>query len=170
MLCNLSGYRKKIVAVLALVALGSGMLLLVSARLAAGGPGLKNPRAKVDSLFANEPNFPAKKTESSGSRELFFKMTFSVLLVVVLGVAAIYVSKKLLPRITNLPGKEIGIVETVHLGPHKAVHLLKIGNRRLLVGSTNESITTLADVTDEFEQSEDFSTELSAQEINNSRI
>jgi len=71
-----------------------------------------------------------------------------VLLVVVLGTAAIYILKKFGARITNLPGKKVRIIETVHLGPRRAVHLLKAGNRELLIGSTTESITKLADVTD----------------------
>jgi len=169
-LCKLSGYRKKIVVVLALAVLGSGILLLVSARSAANRPGLKKLEVNADSLFGNEPNFYMKTTGSSGNRELFYKMMLSVLLVVGLGVAAVYVSKKLLPRITNLQGREMSIVETIHLGPRKAVHLLKIGNRRFLIGSTNENITKLADVSEGIAQSEDFLSELSSQEINNSRI
>ena len=75
-------------------------------------------------------------------------MMLSVLIVVALGAAAIYTSRKLLPRITNLPGKEVRIVETIHIGPRKTLHLLKIGNQCLLLGSTGENITKLADVTD----------------------
>ena len=86
----------------------------------------------------------------------------SVLLVAVLGAAAIYASRKLLPRITNLPGKKIRIVETVHLGPRKALHLVEIGDQRLLIGSTNESITKLADVTAAF-------AELSAKDADDNR-
>ena len=73
---------------------------------------------------------------------------FAVLFIAVLGVTAIYISKKFLPRITNLPSKKIQIIETIHLGPRKAVHLLKIGNQQLLIGSTNESITKLAEIGD----------------------
>ncbi len=76
-------------------------------------------------------------------------MMFSVLLVVVLGAAAIYISKKYLPKITNLAGKDIRIVETIHLGPRKMLHVIKAGNRKLLIGSTNENITLLADLTNE---------------------
>jgi flagellar biosynthetic protein FliO len=89
-------------------------------------------------------------------------MMFSVVLVVVLGAAALYMSKKVLPRITNLPGREIRILETAHLGPRKAVHLVKIGNQRLLIGSTYESISMLADVT---EQDEPDLVNLPAQQI-----
>ncbi len=81
---------------------------------------------------------------------MFFKMILMVLLVVVLGAAAIYLSKKLMPRFSRLPGKRIQICETVHLGPRKTLHLIKIGNQTLLIGSTNENITKLADLTGQF--------------------
>ena len=152
------------------VTLGSGVLLVCSARPATDGTELENSpvlaspqvraKSKAGSLFANNPNFSGRPNGSAGNQELFFKMMLSVLLVVALGVAAIYVSKKLLPKITNLPGKEIRIVETVHLGPRKAVHLLEIGNQRLLIGSTNENVTKLADVNSTL-------TDLTAQEMNN---
>jgi flagellar biogenesis protein FliO len=60
----------------------------------------------------------------------------------------LYVSKRLLPKVASVPGKEIHIRETAYLGPRKALHLVEIGNHKLLIGSTNDSITSLADVTD----------------------
>ena len=74
----------------------------------------------------------------------------SVLFLVALGVGGIYISKRFLPKITNMSDKEIRVIETVHLGPRKAVHLLEIGERRFLIGSTNENITRLADLTSVF--------------------
>jgi len=170
-----AGFKKKIVVFLITVALGGGVLVLCSVQSAAdraesgpnnagfesapNGVGLKS---KTGSLFANDPNFSPRPSDIAGGRELFYKMVFSVLLVVAMGGAAIYVSKKLLPKITNLPGKEIRIVETVHLRPRVAVHLLEIGDRRFLIGSTNENITKLADITSTL-------TDLAAQEINSNR-
>ena len=98
---------------------------------------------------AEDPNFPLAR-DGASTRELFFKMMLSVVLVVGLGAAAIYASRKLMGKITNLPGKRIRIVETTHLGPRKAIHLLRVGDRCLLLGSTNESITKLADLTTDF--------------------
>lgn len=109
---------------------------------------ITDSKFKAGFLLEGDPNFTAGANNGFGSQELFFKTMFMVVLVAVLGVAAIYASKKLLPKITNLPGKEIHIAETVHLGPRKTVHLLRIGNQWLLIGSTNENITKLADVTD----------------------
>ena len=125
--------------------------------------------SKSNSLFENDSNFSTGTGDEPGIRELFFKMMFSVLFLVVLGVAAIYVLKRFGAKITKLPGKEIRIAETVHLGPRKAVHLLEVGERRFLIGSTNESITKLADLTSPATAFAETSalTELSVQEMDN---
>lgn len=99
-------------------------------------------------LNSNQPNLTTGSDDNSGLGEAYIKMILTILLVVVLGAAAIYLSKKLLPGLSHLSGKQIRIIETVHLGPRKAVHLLKIGDRQILIGSTNENITKLTDVID----------------------
>jgi flagellar biogenesis protein FliO len=155
--------KKKIVAFCVAFALVSGVQ---ACRAYAGETALRKqgpaqlPTAgqakplNFSSLFENDPNYSTSSANSLGTREMFFKMMLSVLLVVGLGVAVIYISKKFLPKITNLPSKKIHVVETTHIGPRKMVHLLKIGNQRLLIGSTNESITKLADVTDALSETE----------------
>lgn len=165
--------KKKIVVFLVALALGSVILVVCSAQ-SAPAEQAKPLFNNSSSPFANDPNFSAAPANSPSTRELFFKMMLSVLLVVVLGAAVIYISKKFLPKIANLPGKEMHIIETARLGPHKAVHLLKIGNQQLLIGSTSQNITKLADITgaaehnkEPFAPSAAFSeTDLSAQETN----
>ena len=170
----MTGYKKKIFAFLAAAALCSvSGVVPAFAETAPPKQGPAEPTTAAPKkplpdnsspMFANDPNFSEKSGSSFDTQELFFKMMFSVLLVVALGAATIYISKKFLPRITNLPGKAIHIVETVHIGPRKTVHLLKVGNQQLLIGSTSESITMLADVTG---GSTNATTDLSAQETNN---
>jgi flagellar biogenesis protein FliO len=111
----------------------------------------------LDSQSESEPS--GRQFGSPSGREFFYKMLLSALLVIVLGVSAIYVSKKLLPRFTNLPGKKIRILETAYIAPRKGIHLIQAGTRRLLIASTNETITMLADVTD---SATDFAAELEA--------
>ncbi|MHC4076619.1 MAG: flagellar biosynthetic protein FliO [Planctomycetota bacterium] len=139
--------KKKIVMFSLAVVLCSGVALVYSAQSGAD-EGTKSLFYKSDSLYGNQPNLTAASDDNFDAGGLFFKMMLMVLLVVVFGAAAIYLSKKLLPRFSRLPGKRIQICETVHLGPRKAIHLIKIGKQRFLIGSTNENITKLADVTD----------------------
>ncbi len=94
-----------------------------------------------------------------GGREFFYKMLLSISLVIALSFAAIYVSKKLLPKIANHQGKQIRVIETTYIAPRKGIHLIQIGSRRLLLASTNESVTMLADVT---EPATSFAAELEA--------
>ena len=97
-----------------------------------------------------EPNLafslsPADKENIGfGSRELVYKFVFSVLLVVILSITGIYLTRKFGSRITGFSGKKVQIIETVRLGPRKALHLLKIHNREILIASTSESITKIA--------------------------
>jgi flagellar biosynthetic protein FliO len=146
-------YKRKSVLILTIGALGIAALVLCTGQSAEKKNSkfeTQNSKQAAASLFANDPNFAGRSDSSLSSREMFFKLMISVLLVGGLGAAAIYTSRKLLPRITNLPGKKIRIIETVHLGPRKAIHLVEIGNQQILVGSTNENIRKLADVTDAF--------------------
>jgi len=103
--------------------------------------------ARSASLTVNEQDFGVPGAGKFQNSELFYKMTLSVLLVIGLGAAAIYLTKRVLPKITGGPSKEIHILETAHIGQRRAVHLVKAGDRMLLIGSTNGSITKLADLT-----------------------
>ena len=138
------------------VALGSIATMICSAQ-SAGNESTKPLFDSPGPPLANDPNLSVGSGGGLSTQELFLKMMLMVLLVIVLGAAAIYISKKFLPRLTNLPGKKIRVIETVHLGPRKAVHLLKIGNQQLLIGSTNDNITKLADLTDVLDVARDSS-------------
>lgn len=139
--------KKKIVVLLTVTAVIGCVLVLHAAQPPATRPG-KSVFDNPVCLSAKDSNLPIKPIDNFSSRELFFKMMFSVLLVAVLGITAIYISKNFLPKITNRPGKKIHIIETLSLGPRKTVHLLEIEGRKILIASTNENITKLADITD----------------------
>ncbi len=138
-------HKKKIIVFLAAVLLGSVLLVLLSPSSA--DQSTKPVLHKSYFLSGSDPNFSNVSGGGVNSQELFYKMMFSVVLVIALGAGAIYISKKFMPKITKLSGKKIRIIETVHLGPRRAVHLMKVGGQMILIGSTNQSITKLADVT-----------------------
>lgn len=143
----MAAYTKKIITLLVVVASVSGIMLAYPTQ-SAGAELAKPSHGNTSFLFTNDPNLSIGSKDSLNTKELFFKMMLAVLFVIALGVAAIYVSKKFLPKISNLPGKKIRVVETLHLGSRKAMHLVKIGDQQFLIGSTTESITKLADITD----------------------
>ncbi|MHC4388307.1 MAG: FliO/MopB family protein [Planctomycetota bacterium] len=136
-------HRKKVVAFVMAAVVVSSALAVHPVQSPAAEPN-KTP-AHSYLLSENDSNYQGSDIDTW---ELFLKMMAAVLIVVALGIAAIYVSKKYLPKITNVPGRRIHVVETVSLGPRKALHLLQIGHQQLLIGSTSEGITALADVTD----------------------
>jgi flagellar biogenesis protein FliO len=134
------------------------MLILCLALLIGGGwisitahPADQKARpAVIDSnaSFLADPNLARTADLSFSSRGLFARMMLGILLVAGLGVGTVYLSRRVLPKVTNAPGKEIRVRETAYLGPRKALHVVEIGHHKLLIGSTNESITALADLND----------------------
>lgn len=150
--------KKRIVLLLAALALGGGMMVVCFGKsspdrkkpekTASDGAGAEDQKSeKADSALGDDSDFSHEFSYDPG-KGMYSSIIRAVLFVAVLGAAAFYVSKKLLPKITNLPGKEVRVVETVYLGPRKAVHVLEVGSRRFLIGSTNENVTKLADITD----------------------
>lgn len=169
----MNGQRKKVTVLCVLLVLGGGWVGLASRyrgdhnsipeggfRTADSGRAVEPQSATVKASPPqgaalggpnspwNDPNLISSANAGLGGRELFLKMMLSVGLVIGLGAAALYLSKRVLPRVANAPGKEIHVLETAWLGPRKALHLVEVANQRLLIASTNESVTMLAHVSD----------------------
>ena len=81
---------------------------------------------------------------------LMWQMFSAALIVIVIGGLAIFVIKKLLPRIGRLQNRQITVLETAYLGSRKSVHLLQVGSMKLLVASSPQGIVRLDDVTRAF--------------------
>ena len=140
----MSSYSKRKVLLFAAV------LICLGGRFAYSAGGEVNESVKpwyenLGSGGKNDPNFGGGLGEDTGLGRLLF----SAGIVIVLGVSALYLSKKVLPRFTQSSGKRIQVIETVYLGPRKAVHLVRVGEQTVLLGSTNENISKLADVNGE---------------------
>lgn len=111
--------------------------------------------ADANGLFPNDANTASyNPIESKTTRQLFWTTFKAVVFVAILGVAAIYLAKKFLPAVRNVAAKDIRVTETVSLGHRKALHLVAVGDRRILIASCPERISMLADVTNASYQSE----------------
>jgi len=137
-------HNKKILTLFVALVVGGGLAAL--AARSADSNKVSTTTSETPTSFLNDPNLGQESSLGLDNGQLFLKMMGSVVLVVVLAVAALYLSKKVLPKVTHAASKEIRVVETTYLGPRKALHLVEVGNQRLLIGSTNESIATLAHV------------------------
>ena len=140
----MNSQNKKMVTLLVVLVIGGGLV-----GLGAYSP-QSSEKAATDSptqeSFLGDSDLAQQPGLGLDNGKLFLKMIGSIVLVAALAVAALYVSKKVLPKVTNTTGKEIRIVETAYLGPRKALHLVTIGDQKLLIGSTNENIATLAHI------------------------
>lgn len=94
--------------------------------------------------FLSDPNASGLTSTGLDNPSLLPRMALAIVVVGGLGGLALYLSKRVLPRAINPPGREIRIIETTYLGPRKALHLVEVGPRRLLLASTTDTITMLA--------------------------
>ncbi len=90
------------------------------------------------------------KFASDGDRgDVLWQMLAYVVVILVIGGAAIVLTKKLRPRIGGR-SQEVSVLETVYLGPRKAIHLVRVGDQRFLLGGSREKISMLAEVSAAF--------------------
>ena len=135
-----------------LVLLG-GVVLLADARAALAAPEAATPATTTASAPARQrpsftwENLPRSDAPGGG---LIWRTLASVLVVLVLGGIALYLSRRFSPKFVRPAGRSISVVETIYLGPRKPVHLLKVGTRRYLAGGSRDQVSVLADVTDAF--------------------
>jgi len=94
--------------------------------------------------FLSDPNGTGLTSTGLDNTNLFLRMALAIGVVGGLGGLALYLSKRVLPRAINPPGREIRIIETTYLGPRKALHLVEVGPRRLLLASTGDTLRMLA--------------------------
>ncbi len=100
---------------------------------------------------ANTPNlYPLKKSLQSGGDELelsrgelVVKMIVATGIVAVLGIAVVYLSRKVLPGMHQISGQRVRVVETIGLGQRRRIHLLQIDETEILIGSTDTEINRL---------------------------
>ena len=121
-------------AVAVIVALGS---LTVAAAAGANAPSTNTWISDSNGLFSQN---------SGVTRELILKTIGSLVLVIALGIAAAYVLKRLGPRLGQIQGRQIRLIETTALGPKKALHIVEVEGQRFLIGSTAEQVTMLSPI------------------------
>ena len=129
------------------------LVLLTPVCMAQEPDGQDSPK-KNGSLFPDFYGENAKSEKEAETGEIekedgpLKRLMMAISIVMVLGVCAYWFTRKFVPKLTRLQGKNVSILETIPLGSNRNLYLLEIGSgRKLLIGSTNENINLLADVT-----------------------
>ena len=90
------------------------------------------------------------RDDDSGAARLPYQMLAYTLIILLLGGVGLFLVRKVLPRIASRAGKSVSVIETVYLGPKKALHLLQVGTQRFLVAGTRDQVALLGEVTTAF--------------------
>ena len=115
-------------------------------------PAASGPAGPI-SRPAGDPKTGGEFWRSSDGRSAagtLWKLLAYVVVILILGAAALIVTKKLLPRLRAAGGREMAVVETVHLGPRTTVHLVEAAGRRFMLGATRDRVSMLAELTGTF--------------------
>jgi flagellar protein FliO/FliZ len=91
---------------------------------------------------------PAQQIESPGVVGAMVKMICALALVIALVYGALYMLRRLMGRRLKGSGGagSLEVLETTYVGQHKAISLVRVGNRSVLVGVTDNQITTLTEL------------------------
>ncbi len=125
------------------------MLIGVLSLSGLGEAAAQEPNGPVDDL----PGFKLG-AERTDVRMMLYKLCAAVGTLLVLGGVAIYVMRVVMPRFGPVHKKRVKVTEVHYLGSRKVVHLIEVGHRQLLVGSTPTHISMLADVTQHWDEAE----------------
>jgi flagellar biogenesis protein FliO len=104
----------------AIVLLGGAMFLLLPQ--ASPSPG--------DVSYVNSTGF---------AFSVFLKL--GVVVLIIAGVAIVIRQMQVKGQATST--KLVGIIETVHLTPHRTLYLISVDNQKILIGATDQSMTNL---------------------------
>ncbi|NLW84844.1 MAG: hypothetical protein GXY41_10655 [Phycisphaerae bacterium] len=126
------------------------------------GESQKDPTSAQDPALQTDQQEPLKRLDSLSNNEtdtlhLDLLRTFFYMLgfVALIGAGGWLVCRKFSLGRTGSGGQRIRIGETVRMGPRKALHLIQVGSKTLLVGSSGDTLSLLADVSDSVNMPED---------------
>ncbi len=100
----------------------------------------------VQSQTSQDKSDPLAGLGTSEAISKIYQMLAWVLIILVLGVVALVVVKKFMPRIGKAAGGQLSVSQTIYLSPKQAVHLLKADTQRFLVATSKDSICLLAEL------------------------
>ncbi len=104
------------------------------------------PKTDDKPLLKKDPVL-SKPEDAGKNTEILIKTIKAIVYVVILGICALFLTKRLGPKLNKVSNKRIRVVEHVSIGVRKSLHLVEIGDQTVLLGITPDRITKLCNVT-----------------------
>jgi flagellar biogenesis protein FliO len=82
------------------------------------------------------------------AKAMLWQMLASVAVLAVLLVLALLLVRRYGGRLKIAQGREMKLIETLHLAPRRSVHMIEVQGRRILVSSTRDSVGMLTELPD----------------------
>ena len=124
-------------------------LTVSSAATCSAATHISEPNTIQSSISWLEDDLGQPTDNNISSNNLIKRFMYVIVMVAALGIAAYYLSKKVLPKLSITQGKEIRVLETIQLGQNKTLHLVQVGeDRKILIGSTSQNINTLIELSE----------------------
>jgi len=70
---------------------------------------------------------------------VFLKL--GVVVLIIAGLAIVF--RRMQTKNHGTTSKQVEVIETVHLSPHRTLYLVTVDTKRILIGATDQSLTTL---------------------------
>ena len=83
------------------------------------------------------------------ANQMLWEMLAAVLVVAVLAMVAFFLIRRFGSKLKITQGRQMKLVETLHVGPRQAVHMLDVQGRRILISATRERIAMLTELSAE---------------------
>lgn len=77
--------------------------------------------------------------------DLLKRMVLATVIVAGLGIAAVYLSRKVLPKYGAGNGRHIRLLETMSLGSGNRLALLEVENKKILIGSGGNGVSRISE-------------------------
>jgi len=94
-------------------------------------------------------NGTSQETDPLGDPSLLMASVFLKLaVVVILMIAGAWILRRVQGGSWKAVDRQVKVLETTHLTPRRAIHLIRVGDRKLLIGATDQTISLLTELDD----------------------
>lgn len=137
-----------------------GLLLVVSiAGQVLLRPCLGESKPAADTPLKTDTSTPwntnPQKTVDSLGGSLTFKFIMMLVFVAAAGVGVWWFLKKMNTPWLGTKNGQLELIETIHLGPRKAIHIVRAAKKQVLLGSGNDGVRFLCELASNIEPPSD---------------